>query len=489
MLPCRAFLQHTTRRYFLRQSQTGLGAMALAGLMGKSSSAAAPSPLEAAAVNPLAPKTPPGKAKVKRIIYLNMAGAPPHLDMFDYKPKLVELDKQDCPQEFLEGQRFAFIKGVPKLLGTPHKFKKCGESGNEISDVLPQLQTLADDLCIIKSMSTDQFNHAPADLLMHTGTNRFGGASMGSWITYGLGSENQDLPGFVVLVSGGSDPTGGKALWSSGFLPSVYQGVQCRSSGEPILFANNPAGMNRDVRRRSLDALKKLNELELKEIGDPETLTRINQYELAFRMQMAVPEVMDISKEPKHVQEAYGAMPGQASFANNCLLGRRLLEQGVRYVQLFDWGWDFHGTSPDTAIDTGLPNKCKPVDQAVAALLRDLKQRGLWDDTLIVFGGEFGRTPMNEARGGIKTLGRDHHPHSFCIWLSGGAVKTGITHGETDEIGYFVTKDKLTPNDLQATILHLCGLDPHQFKFPFQGLNQRLIGPSNDPQIRHAILT
>lgn len=480
------YLQLTTRRHFLRSSQAGLGAMALAGLRGRPVSAATPS--EQASVNPLAPKQPPHKAKVRRIIYLEMAGAPPHLDMFDYKPKLIELDKQDCPASFLEGQRFAFIKGVPKLMGTPHKFTKCGQSGNELSSVLPQLQTVADDLCIIKSMNTDQFNHAPADLLMFTGTNRFGGAAMGSWITYGLGSENQDLPGFVVLVSGGSDPTGGKALWSNGFLPSVFQGVQCRSSGEPILFANNPEGMDRDVRRRSLDALKKLNELELAKIGDPETLTRISQYELAYRMQMAVPEVMDISKEPKHIQEAYGATPGQASFANNCLLGRRLLEQGVRYVQLFDWGWDFHGTNPDSEIDRGLPKKCQPMDQAVTALLTDLKQRGLWDDTLIVWGGEFGRTPMNEARGGLKTLGRDHHPHSFCVWLSGGAVKTGITHGETDELGYFVTKDKMTPHDLQATILHLFGLDPHQLKYPYQGLNQRLIGPANDPQVRHAIL-
>lgn len=479
------YLQFLTRRHFLRNSQLGLGAMALSGLMGRPAVA---SPSEEAGANPLAPKQSPLKAKVRRIIYLQLSGAPPHLDMYDYKPKLVELDKQECPQQYLEGQRFAFIKGVPKLLGTPHKFTKCGESGNELSSVLPQLQTVADDLCIIKSMNTDQFNHAPADLLMFTGSNRFGGSSMGSWITYGLGSENQDLPGFVVLVSGGSDPTGGKACWSNGFLPSVFQGVQCRSSGEPILFANNPEGMDRTVRRRSLDALKKLNELELAQIGDPETLTRISQYELAYRMQMAVPEVMDISKEPQHIQEAYGAEPGKASFANNCLLGRRLLEQGVRYVQLFDWGWDFHGTSPDTELMDGLPKKCQPVDKAIAALIKDLKQRGLWDDTLIVCGGEFGRTPMNEARGGLKTLGRDHHPHSFCVWLSGGGVKTGITHGETDELGYFVVKDKMTPHDLQATILHLFGLDPHQFKFPYQGLNQRLIGPANDPQVRQAIL-
>lgn len=480
------YLRYLTRRHFLRDSQVGIGAMALAGLMGRATAAA---PVVDNADNPLAPKRPPLPAKVRRIVYLHMAGAPPQHDLFDYKPKLVELNMQDCPQKYLEGQRFAFIKGVPKLLGTPHKFTKCGQSGNEISDILPHLQTVADDLCIIKSMVTDQFNHAPAELLLFTGSNRFGNAAMGSWITYGLGSENQDLPGFVVLISGGTDPTGGKALWSSGFLPSVYQGVQCRSSGEPILFANNPPGMDRGVRRRSLDALKRLNELELEQIGDPETLTRISQYELAFRMQMAVPEVMDISKEPQHVQEAYGAQPGQGSFANNCLLARRLLEQGVRYVQLFDWGWDFHGVSADTEIVEGLPKKCKTVDQPIAALLKDLKQRGLWDDTLVVWGGEFGRTAMNEARGGSKLLGRDHHPHCFTIWLSGGAVKNGVTHGETDEIGYFVVKDKMTPHDLQATILHLFGLDPYQLKYPYQGLNQRLIGPSNEPQVRHAILS
>jgi hypothetical protein len=311
---------------------------------------------------------------------------------------------------------------------------------------------------------------------------------MGSWITYGLGSENQDLPGFVVLISGGTDPTGGKALWSTGYLPSVFQGVQCRTVGDPILYANNPAGMSREVRRRSLDALQKLNELELAEFGDPETVTRISQYELAYRMQIAVPEVMDISKEPKEIIELYGAEPGKASFANNCLLARRLAEQGVRYVQLYDWGWDTHGTGAGDDIMTALPNKCKQTDRAVTALLKDLKQRGLLADTLVVWGGEFGRTALNEERGGSKFLGRDHHPHCFTIWMAGGGVKPGHVFGETDELGYFVTKDKVGVHDLQATILHLLGIDAKRFSFPYQGLNQRLIGPTDEARIIQGVL-
>jgi hypothetical protein len=337
-------------------------------------------------------------------------------------------------------------------------------------------------------MHTDQFNHAPAELFLYTGSPRNGGAAMGSWITYGLGSENQDLPGFVVLISGGTDPTGGKALWSTGYLPSVYQGVQCRTVGDPILYANNPAGMSREVRRRSLDALQRLNELELAEFGDPETLTRISQYELAYRMQIAVPEVMDISKEPKEMLELYGAEPGKASFSNNCLLARRLAEQGVRYVQLYDWGWDTHGTGAGDDIMTALPNKCKQTDRPVAALLKDLKQRGLLSDTLVVWGGEFGRTALNEERGGSKFLGRDHHPHCFTIWMAGGGVKAGHVYGETDELGYFVTKDKVGVHDLQATILHLLGIDAKRFSFPYQGLNQRLIGPTDEAKLIQGVL-
>src|SRR5678816_4504643 len=266
---------------------------------------------------------------------------------------------------------------------------------------------------------------------------------MGSWITYGLGAENQDLPGFVVLISGGTDPTGGKALWSSGFLPSVFQGVQCRSKGEPILYVSDPKGMARDDRRRSLDALRKLNELEMQAFGDPETLTRISQFELAYRMQMSVPNVMDISREPATIHEMYGTKPGEAAFANNVLLARRLVERGVRYVQLFDWGWDIHGTAADNDIVTALPNKCRPMDKAVTALVRDLKARGMLDDTLVIWGGEFGRTPLNEERDGSKFLGRDHHPHCFTLWMAGGGMKRGFTYGETDELGYHVAKDKV----------------------------------------------
>jgi hypothetical protein len=474
----------TTRRHFLQKSQAGLGALALGDLLGRTSQAAPRPQFD----QPLASKAPHHKPRAKNIIYLDMSGAPPTLDLFDYKPELVKHHMQPCPDSLIKGQRFAFIKGVPKLLGTPYKFKKCGEAGTSISEVLPHLQTVADDIAVIRSMHTDQFNHAPAELFMYTGTPRFGGASMGAWITWGLGSENQDLPGFVVLVSSGTDPSGGKSLWGSGYLPSVFQGVQCRTKGEPILYVNDPPGMDRQGRRRSLDALRELNELEWQQTGDPETQSRISQYELAFRMQTAVPEVMDISREPKHIQELYGAKPGAPSFANNCLLARRLVEQGVRYVQLFDWGWDFHGISKDSDIVQGLPDKCREIDRPVTALIKDLKQRGMLDDTLVLWGGEFGRTPMNEERNGSKFLGRDHHPHCFSMWMAGGGIKGGTNYGATDDLGYFITEGKIGVHDLQATILHLLGLNPHRLSYPFQGLDQRLIGPTNDARICREIL-
>jgi hypothetical protein len=471
-----------TRREFLKNSSVGLGALALAGLLQRESRAAESD-------NPLAPKKPHFAAKAKSVIYLHMSGAPPQLDLFDYKPKLNELHMQPCPEALLKNQRFAFIKGHPKLLGSPHKFRRNGKCGAWVTELLPLFAKHVDEVAFIKSMHTDQFNHAPAELFLYTGSPRNGGAAMGSWITYGLGSESQNLPGFVVLISGGTDPTGGKALWSTGFLPSVYQGVQCRTTGEPILYVNNPAGMDRDVRRRSLDALRKLNELELKEFGDPETLTRINQYELAFRMQVAVPEVMDISREPLTIQDQYGAQPGAASFANNCLLARRLVERGVRYVQLYDWGWDIHGTSPGDDLMTQFPKKCKEIDRPIAALLTDLKARGLLDETLIIWGGEFGRTSMNEERGGSKLLGRDHHPHCFTIWLAGAGIKPGVTLGATDEFGYFITEDKVGIHDLQATILQLLGLDAWKLHYPYQGLRQRLIGPEGEARVVKEILS
>ncbi len=346
------------------------------------------------------------------------------------------------------------------------------------------MASIAGEICIVRSMHTPEFNHAPAELFLHTGNARAGGASIGSWATYGLGSENQNLPGFVVLLSGGTDPTGGKSLWGSGFLPSVYQGVQCRNEGEPILYVSNPKGMSRDVRRRSLDALKTLNEFELKQFGDPETLTRIEQYELAYRMQMSVPEVMDIGQEPKNVIETYGAQPGAASFANNCLQARRLVERGVRYVQLFDWGWDIHGTGKGDDIVNQLPKKCQEVDQSVTALIKDLKNRGLLDETLVVWGGEFGRTPMNEERAGSKFFGRDHHPHCFTLWMAGGGVKPGMVFGETDELGYHIVKDPVSIGDLQSTMLHLLGFDPNKFSYKYQGLDNRLIGPAEGPKVR-----
>jgi hypothetical protein len=472
-----------TRREFLRRSgKLSLGAIALEALTSRGV-AAVP-----AGQNPLSPHAAPLPTRVKSVIYLSMSGAPPQHDLFDWKPELVKRHLQDCPEELTKGQTFAFIKGRPKLLGTMYKFAQYGRSGAWVSETMPHFTRIVDDVAIVRSMNTDQFNHAPAELFLYTGNMRAGSASLGSWMTYGLGSENQDLPGYVVLLSGGSDPTGGKALWGSGFLPSVYQGVQCRAAGEPILYADNPPGMTRETRRRSLDALAALNEAEAAQFGDPETLTRIAQYELAYRMQMAVPKVMDISKEKPDAIAAYGAKPGEASFANNCLLARRLVEQGVRFVQLFDWGWDIHGTGKSDDLVTKFPQKCREVDRACAALVEDLKQRGLLDSTLVVWGGEFGRTPMNEARGGSTFLGRDHHPNAFTIWMAGGGVQPGIVFGETDDLGYNVVRDKVTVRDLQATVLHLCGFDPYRFSYRYQGLDNRWIGPSNEGQIVKGLL-
>src|SRR5436190_9727553 len=384
-------LQSITRRHFLGKSAYGLGAIALASLLKNSLSAAITPPSD-----PLAPRASHFAARARRVIYLHLTGSPPHLDLFDYKPELVKRDGQDCPDAFLKGKRFAFTSGTPKLLGTRRTFSQQGRGGVWMSDAIPHLQTVADELCVIRSMTTDQFNHAPAELLVYTGSPRPGRPSMGAWVTYGLGTENQDLPGFVVLISSGVQPNGGKNSFGSGFLPSVYQGVQCRSKGDPVLYASDPAGMDRSMRRMSLDTLRDLNEIQGKELGHPETQTRIAQYELAYRMQMSVPEVMDIAREPARTLENYGAKPGESSFANNCLLARRLVEEGVRYVQLFDWGWDFHGTNPAEDIRDGLTKKCAPMDQAVTALLKDLKARGLLDSTLVVWSGEFGRTPLNE---------------------------------------------------------------------------------------------
>ena len=464
-------LQQITRRSFLKSAgQFSLGAIALASMLSRDARGAAGQTL-----NPLAPKKPHYEPKVKRVIYLHMSGGPPHLDLFDYKPELVKWNDKLCPDEFIKGRKFAFTSGVPKLMGTPRHFAQYGKSGIWMSDAIPNLREVADDLCVIKSLNTDQFNHTPAELLLFTGSPRQGHPSMGSWVTYGLGSENENLPGFVVLISSGVQPSGGPSLWGTGFLPSVFQGVQCRSKGDPILYVSDPPGMERQMRRRTLDVLRSLNETQARELGHPETVTRIAQYELAYRMQISVPDVMDLSREPKELLEAYGAMPGQASFANNCLLARRLTEKGVRFVQLFDWGWDFHGTSEGEGLAGGLTKKCATMDKPVAALIRDLRARGLLDETLVVWGGEFGRTPFREGRtAASKILGRDHYPDCFTVFLAGGGIKHGISHGETDELGFSVVRDKVHVHDLQATILHLLGFDHEKLVYRFQGRDFRL---------------
>jgi hypothetical protein len=478
-------IRQDTRRHFLERCSLGLANMFLA-------TQAAPRALAApsSAANPLAPKKPHHEPRAKSVIYLHMPGSPSQLELFDWKPELVKYNGKECPQHLLEGKRFAFIKGVPQMMGTPYRFAQHGGSGAWVSELLPHFSKVVDDVTIIRSMTTDQFNHAPAQLYLHTGNPRFGYASMGAWATYGLGSENQDLPGFVVLVGGGNQPDAGKSLWGSGFLPSVYQGVQCRTQGDPVLFLSDPEGMNRALRRQTLDAIRDLNQMQQQRQGDPETSARISQYELAYRMQISVPEVMDISKEPESIHRLYGAEPGKVSFANNCLLARRLVEKGVRFVQLFQWGWDHHGSNRREDIRYDLPNKARNIDQAVAALIADLKQRGMLDSTLVVWGGEFGRTPMRENRGGSygSFVGRDHHPYAFTIWMAGGGVKRGLNYGQTDEIGYYVAENPVTPRDLQATILHLLGLDPYKLHFPFQGLNQRLIGPTGEGRILRGIL-
>ena len=447
----------------------GLGGVALADMLATDVHA-----LEAPG-NPLLPKLPPFAAKAKRVIYLHLTGSPPHLDMWDHKPELVKRDGQECPDEYIKGKKFAFTSGTPKLMGSPRKFAQYGKNGIWMSDAIPHLHEVADDLCVINSMTTDHFNHAPAELFVHTGFQQPGRPTFGAWTTYGLGSENQNLPGYVVLISSGVQPNGGKSSFGSGFIPSVYQGVQCRSKGDPVLYVTDPPGMNRSLRRSSLDALRDLNEAAAKEFAHPETLTRMAQYELAFRMQMSVPEVMDISKESPKTLEAYGAQPGASSFANNCLLARRLAEDGVRFVQLFDWGWDFHGTNPKEDIRDGLTTKCATMDKPVAALIKDLKERGLLDDTLIILGGEFGRTPFREGRTSKgKVLGRDHFPDCYTMLMAGGGVKGGYTHGASDDLGFSVARDKVHVHDLQATWMHLLGFDHEKLTYRFQGRDYRL---------------
>ncbi len=464
-------LARITRRHFLRDGSLGLGGLTLSMLLGGNAPAS-----EVKLDDPFAIRPPHATPRVKRVIFLSMSGGPPHLDLFDYKPELVRLTGQDCPASLIQGKAFAFTAGTPKLLGTPQKFARHGRSGTWISEVLPRLSAIADDLTFVKSVVSDQFNHGPAELLLLTGFPRTAGRpSFGSWVTYGLGSESRDLPGFIALVSGGSLPSAGKAGWGSGFLPSVFQGVQCRTGGDPVLFLSDPEGMDRSLRRSSLDALRKLNQAQPAELNHPETAARIAQYELAFRMQVVVPELMDISREPAHVLEEYGAKPGAASFANNCLLARRLSEAGVRFVQLFDWGWDYHGNQPNEDIREYLPRHAAPMDRAVAALITDLKRRGLLDETLIVWMGEFGRTPFREGRTAAGPhIGRDHHPFSNTMFMAGGGLKSGFSLGATDDLGYHVVENPVQAHDLQATILHLLGLDHTRLTYRFQGRDYRL---------------
>jgi len=462
MNPIEHYLATLNRRQFIKRSGFGVGAVALSSLLRGEAFGA---------VNPLALHQPHFAPKAKHVIYLHMIGAPSQLDMFDYKPTLQKLDGQDCPESLTKGKRFAFIGDNLKLSGTKFKFSQHGKSGQSISELLPFLGKVADDIAVVRSLHTDEINHAPAQMFLHTGFGRGGRPSFGSWVSYGLGSENRDLPSYVVMLSG---PPGGAgtSLWSSGFLPSVYQGIQFRSSGDAVLFLSNPKGHNQEQRRQVLDAVSQLNQAQLADVGDPEIATRISQYEMAYRMQTSVPELMDISKESPETLKLYGAKPGAASFANNCLLARRLVERGVRLIELYDSDWDHHSN-----LENRLRAKCKDVDQGMAALITDLKQRGLLDDTLVIWGAEFGRTPVGQGINGdgAKTSpGRDHHKDAYTMWLAGGGIKGGVSYGETDEYGFNVAKNPVHVHDLNATVLHLLGMDHERLTFKYQGREFRL---------------
>jgi hypothetical protein len=439
------------RRWFMKDCGVGLGALALGSL--------------AQAADPLAPKQPHFKPKAKKVIYLFMAGAPSHLEMFDNKPQLAKFDGTLPPADLLKGYRAAFINPNSKLLGPKFKFAKYGQSGAELSELLPHLSKVVDDIAIVKSMSTDAFNHAPGQLLMNTGSMIFGRPSFGAWTTYGLGSEASDLPAFVVFSTGKKGPSGGNSCWGSGFLPTVHQGVQFRASGDPVLYLSNPEGIDAQLQRESLDSIRRLNQMKLDDVGDPEIATRINSYEMAFKMQTSAPDLMDISKEPKHILDMYGAEPGKPSFANCLLLARRMAERGVRFTQIFHEAWDQHGS-----LVKDITQNCKDTDQACAALVTDLKQRGMLEDTLVVWGGEFGRTPMTQG----GTDGRDHHPNAFTMWMAGGGIKPGLVMGQTDELGFNVVEDKVHVHDLHATLMHLLGFDHTKLTYRSQGRNFRL---------------
>jgi hypothetical protein len=456
MDPQTEFIQTQTRRELFRSVGTGIGTVALASLLAED--------LQAAPAH-VAPRA-------KNVIFFHMVGSPSQLELFDYKPALQAYNGKPCPKELLEGQRFAFLRGELRMMGTQFRFRRYGESGLELSEKLPHIGSVADELCVIRSLHTEHFNHGPAQLFMQTGFGRFGRPSIGSWVSYGLGSENRNLPAFVVLITG-SVAGAGNSLWGSGFLPSDHQGIEFRSSGDPVLFLSNPKGITSEDRRKTVERINRLNRLQLEDVGDPEIASRITQYELAYRMQTAVPELMDTGGEPEHIHKMYGTQPGKPSFANNCLLARRLVERGVRFVQLFDQGWDHHGN-----VFPSITKKTKQVDQPIGALIRDLKQRGLLDETLIVWGAEFGRTPMlqGSSNNGVpqKNAGRDHHKDAFSVWMAGGGVKGGSTYGKTDDLGYFPVEDGMHVNDFHATLLHLLGMDHKQLTFRYQGREFRL---------------
>ncbi|MFL5339142.1 MAG: DUF1501 domain-containing protein [Gemmataceae bacterium] len=449
------------RRTFLGRSLAGLGSVALAGLM-QPKLFAESRPGSHGVVNPL--HFPP---RVKRVIFLTMAGGPSHLETFDHKPKLAEMNGKPMPESFTRGQPIAQLQGAKlNCLGPQHEFKKVGKNGQEISSIFPFIHKIADDICIVRSLRTEAINHDPAHTFMNTGTTISGRPSMGSWAWYGLGAETESLPGFVVLTSTGASgqkqPIAARQ-WHSGFLPSRYQGVLFRSQGDPVLYVGSPPGVTPGRQKDVVEAAEKLNQLEAQRLDDPEIATRISQYEMAFRMQSSVPELMDLSKEDARTLELYGTKGGDGSFAANCLLARRLAERGVRFIQLYHRDWDHHG-----GIKNDIAVVAKEVDRACYALITDLKQRGLLKDTLVVWGGEFGRTPMAQGNG------RDHHIKGFSIWLAGGGIKSGVTYGATDEFGYNAVENVVEVHDLHATMLHLLGIDHERLTFKFQGRQFRL---------------
>lgn len=448
-----------TRRHFFSKSATGIGAAALACLLRPESLSGAGGSGDFRRFAP----------RAKRIISLFMSGGPSHVDLFDPKPLLTERDGQPIPPSIIKDHKFAMIKeSNPKIKGSPWTFAKHGASGLDVSDLLPYTAGVADDLCLIRSVHTDTFNHGPAISFITTGDVRYGRPTFGAWLSYGLGSANHNLPAFVVLKSGVKRQPLLESYWSSGFLPSQHQGVEFRSKGDAVLFLSNPKGISRAARREQLDLLREMNRKQLAAFNDPEINTRIESFELAYRMQTSVPDLMDISTESKSTHELYGSQPGKPqSFANNCLLARRLAEKGVRFIQLFDMGWDQH----DNLVKEHT-RQCRGIDQAMAALITDLKQRGLLDETLVMWGGEFGRTPI--AQGGGRNYGRDHHPHGFSMWLAGGGIKAGLTYGATDEFGYHAVEQPVSLYDLNATILHCLGIDHKRLIYRFQGRDFRL---------------